>query len=394
MHDDQAVTVPTIGVAQRRARLGTRHGLAAGVAGPAGAAAAMVALHATDPATVFISALVRSPATDVAGIEAALYAERSLVRMLSMRRTVWVAPRDLAPVLQAACTLDVAAQQRRRLLEHLGVGTDIADPHSWLTAVESATVAAINERGEATASELVTDVPDLRTRITVPGQPASQNATSRVINVLSADGHMVRGRPLGSWTSTQYRWAPATALWPGGMPELDADTARAELARRWLARFGPAPATDLQWWAGWTVARTKAALAAVGAVPVDLDGTPGFVLPDDLDDVAEPAPWVALLPALDPTPMGWQRRDWYLGEHKAALFDRSGNVGPTVWADGRIVGGWAHRADGAIAVRLLDDVGADASAAIEAAAQRLAERISSARVIPRFRTPLERELAG
>jgi hypothetical protein len=106
------------------------------------------------------------------------------------------------------------------------------------------------------------------------------------------------------------------------------------------------------------------------------------------------APWVALLPALDPTVMGWSGRDWYLGEHGPTLFDRNGNAGPTVWWDGRVVGGWASRADGEIAVRLLEDVGAEGAAAVEAAAGGLARWLGGVRVTPRFRTPLERELSA
>ena len=87
-------------------------------------------------------------------------------------------------------------------------------------------------------------------------------------------------------------------------------------------------------------------------------------------------------------------RSWYVGEHASALFDRSGNIGPTAWWDGRIIGGWAHRKDGEIAVRLLEDIGAGASAAIAAEAQRLREWIGPVRITPRFRTPLERALAG
>ena len=116
-----------------------------------------------------------------------------------------------------------------------------------------------------------------------------------------------------------------------------------------------------------------------------------------LDDAPVVEPWAALLPALDPTAMGWRERGWFLGDHGTALFDRSGNIGPTVWWDGRIVGGWAHRKDGEIAVRLLEDAGSEASAAIAAEAQRLREWIGldpKVRVTPRFRTPLERELAG
>lgn len=53
--------------------------------------------------------------------------------------------------------------------------------------------------------------------------------------------------------------------------------------------------------------------------------------------------------------------------------------------------GWADR-DGEVAVRLLEDIGADAVAAVEAEAADLATWLGPARVTPRFRTPLEREL--
>jgi len=136
------------------------------------------------------------------------------------------------------------------------------------------------------------------------------------------------------------------------------------------------------------------ALAAIGPAEVDLDGVTGLVLPGDLEPVAEPEPWVALLPALDPTPMGWSQRSWYLGTHAPVLFDRSGNVGPTVWSDGRVVGGWAQRADGEVVYRLLEDVGSQTAAAVEATAARLGKWIGNIRVTPRFRTPLERELTA
>jgi hypothetical protein len=175
---------------------------------------------------------------------------------------------------------------------------------------------------------------------------------------------------------------------------LPPEAARAELARRWLAAFGPAPIADLKWWTGWTAAHVKAALAAIRPAEVDLDGATGLVLPDDLEPVAKPEPYVALLPALDPTPMGWSQRSWYLGSHAPMLFDRSGNVGPTVWSDGRIVGAWAQRADGEIVYRLLEDVGRETAAEVAATAARLGKWIGNVRITPRFRTPLERELTA
>jgi hypothetical protein len=92
--------------------------------------------------------------------------------------------------------------------------------------------------------------------------------------------------------------------------------------------------------------------------------------------------------------MGWYQRDWYLGDHRTALYDRNGNAGPTVWWDGRIVGGWAQRPDGEVVVRFLEDCGAAAHRAAGEEADVLRTWLGDVRVIPRFRTPLERELSS
>ena len=65
-----------------------------------------------------------------------------------------------------------------------------------------------------------------------------------------------------------------------------------------------------------------------------------------------------------------------------------------MWWEGRVVGGWAQRKDGEVVVRLLEDVGGEAAAAVAAEAARLQEWLGPVRVTPRFRTPLERELTS
>jgi hypothetical protein len=77
----------------------------------------------------------------------------------------------------------------------------------------------------------------------------------------------------------------------------------------------------------------------------------------------------------------------------AALFDRNGNIGPTAWADGRIVGSWVQRGNGDVVFELLEDVGKDTRTALEAEAARLQSWLGDARVTPRFRTPLEHTLS-
>ncbi len=127
---------------------------------------------------------------------------------------------------------------------------------------------------------------------------------------------------------------------------------------------------------------------------VDLEGATGFVLADDLEPTQRLDPSAALLPTLDPTTMGWKERDWYLGPHAALLFDRNGNAGPTVWWDGRVVGGWSQRRDGEIVFRLLEDVGREAVQAVEAEVARVTSWLGDARFSPGFLPPFQRALAS
>jgi hypothetical protein len=392
-----------IGVDERRARLARRHRLGAGcqAGDPVEAAASMVALHATDPATVHLSVAARVPGSDVADTERALYDDRSLIRMLGMRRTVFVVPTPFAPVVQAACTDDIAIKQRKLLVKHLneaGVAEDAEACGRWLAAVEESTATALALRGSATAQELSADEPRLRTRLSMAAgktYAAQPYVTSRVLFQLSAEGRIVRGRPLGTWLSGQHQWSPAADWLPGGLGERPmAEEARVMLARAWLASFGPGTAADLQWWAGWTGGQTKKALTAVEAVAVDLDGQVGYVLPGDEAPDVPVDPWVAFLPGLDPTPMGWMARDWFLGPHTSRLFDNPGNVGPTIWADGRIIGGWGQPESGEVRYELLEDVGRDTAALVETEAARWTNWLAGVRVTPRFRSPLEKQLSN
>ena len=396
----------SVSVAQRRARLVERHRLTRAADSVVGAVDAMIALHGTDPTAVYLSAWARTGCA-AEQVDEAIYSERSLVRMLGMRRTMFVVPAALVPVVQAGCTDDVARRLRRQLEKDLangGVGD--GDPGGWLRDVGLGVLEVLHTRGGgASGAQLSAGEPRLRTQLSYApdksyGGPA--NITSRVLTLLGAEGQLVRGHRRGGWSSGQFEWF-AASMWLGGAADAgdagDADgggpdgaAARVELARRWLRAFGPAPAADLQWWGGWTGGQTKAALAALPTAEVELDGQPGVALADDLSFPATIPAVAALLPGLDPTPMGWQARDWFLGPHRAMLFDRTGNIGPTVWWEGRVVGGWAQRASGEIVVRLLEDIGADGAAAVCGQAARLESWLGANRVTPRFRTPLEREL--
>jgi hypothetical protein len=354
-------------------------------------------LHATDPATVYLSVLTRCSGLTPDDVSAELYDERVLVRMMGMRRTLFVVPLDLAPVVHHAASLDVAATMRKRLLTTLATGpTDPplpADLTGWLEEAERSVEAFVAAEGPVSGAAVGAAVPAVRVALlprSTKKYDVRRTVTTNVLSMMGAEGRLVRGRPLGAWTSRQHTWEAVTAWWPDGIPPLDRDQARAALVECYLRTFGPATEADVAWWTGWPLGVTRRALAALDTA--DLDG--GLVMADDTGPVAVPPPRAALLPALDPTPMGWKERDWFLPEDRAGLYDPYGNIGPTVWWGGAVIGAWAVRKDGSVATRLLVDRGREAAVAVEAAAERLGERLGGVVVVPSFRTPLERELGG
>jgi Winged helix DNA-binding domain len=386
-----------IDAAERRARLTIRHRLtpATRIDDVVTIANDLVGLHSTDPVTVHLSAAARMRTPTLPAVEEALYADRTLVRHHAMRRTLWVFGRELAHAAHQASTVTLLARQRTLLLDAIAAAGLGPDPGRWVAAASEEILAVLADKGPLSARELGTLVPHLAVPITIgtARQSATQAAHTRVLLVLGFEGQVLRARPTGTWINGQYRWAAAHTWLPAFTEPLDPRAAAATIAHAWLRAFGPGTRADLQWWAGWTVATTMRALADVGAVEVELDEDTGYVLPDDIEQVAPAEPSVALLPGLDPSTMGWKRRDFHLDPaHVSTLFDRNGNGGPTVWADGRIIGGWAQRADGTIAVRSLEDVGAERRAAIDEAAHRLEKLLGDVRFTTRFPAPLQAEL--
>jgi hypothetical protein len=385
--------VRRIEVAERRARVAVRHRLAPGhrSGDVVEAAASTVCLHGTDPATVYLSAWARTEGMTVADLERALYVDRSLVKHLAMRRTLFVFPREVLAFAQAGASERVAESERRRLVRDVEKAGLHRDGVRWLSEASEQVLAVLSDAREATSSELRDEIPLLEGSITygegkkwggqVPVGP-------RVLTTLSAAGKIVRASNDGGWTTSRPRWA-AMSRWLGeDIPPLSEAEGVAGMVAQWLRSFGPGTLADIKWWLGSTVRAVRTALAGLDAVEVELGGQTGYLLSDDLEPTGPVEPWAALLPSLDPTTMGWFERDWYLGPYKAELFDTSGNAGPSVWWEGRIVGGWRQGERGEVVVQLLEDIGADGVRAVEREAERLTEWLAGTRVLPRFPSPL------
>ncbi|TWG94863.1 winged helix DNA-binding protein [Nocardioides sp. J9] len=380
----------------RRRRLAVRHGLVRRFDTIGQAARAMTALHATEAATVHLSLGARVDGVTVDDVDGALYDERSVVKQVALRRTLFAFPRELLPAAWGSAAARVARQQRTLVLKGLSAG-GAGDPEGWLAEVADEVLAVLADGTARTTAEVREAVPALA-RTVQRGTPGTRWAAEvpvapEVMTLLGAEGRVVRARNAGHWRLNKPAWTTAAA-WLGADPEpTDEATGYAELVRGWLRTFGPGTEDDVVWWLGATKTAVRRALADVDAVPVALeDGATGWVLPDDTapvtDEEAGVGPWAALLPTLDPTVMGWKARSFYLDAgHTPYLFDSNGNAGNTAWWDGRIVGCWLQDDAARVHVELREDVGRTGRRALDAEAERLTAWLDGVRITNVYASP-------
>jgi hypothetical protein len=320
----------------------------------------VVALHATSAITPYLSLRARMVAFQNAQLDAELYVARRLVKVLSMRQTVHVVPLGELATVTAATGERLKRNARRelgQLLRWLGASEPLEE-ETTLARLQSAVAEVITARGPSTAAELSEAIPELKQRLHyAPDKPYGGIVTlgSMLLPRLTPLGLLVRGRPRGSWRSSQYEyallrdWAPQSDLGP-----IPLDQAQAQLLLSYLKAFGPASLDDAAWWAGWSKGEAQRALSALGKQVVQLSihnlGA-GFWLPaSDLPELLSTLPLtggaVQLLPSLDGYIMGYRDRRRFLDpERYDRVFDRSGNALNSVWVDGRVIGIWRELKD-------------------------------------------------
>lgn len=381
--------------AERRARLARRHALGAPhrVGDVDDAVRAIVALHATEAATPFLSINARVDARSRDEMARSLYESRSIVKQLAMRRTVFVFPRDLlVPVLSAPASR-VAGQGKAALVKDLRQIGIAGDAEAWLDTASVAVMDVLAGGRERSAEELREGLAELSGKVSRyehKSYGAVQHIAPRVISWMGANGDVVRGRNASHWRVNRILWARMDEWIGGSLDRMDEAAAYAALVERYLRAFGPVTEIDLVWWFGATKSAMRQAIAALGAVEVRLErnGT-GWVLPDDVAPEPPVESWAAVLPALDPTALGWKQREFYLHpDFVPAIFDRTGNCGTTAWWNGEIVGAYVQDDAGRVELVIGRDPGPVGRSALESEAARLGLWLDGERVNAAYKSPI------
>nr|WP_246308968.1 winged helix DNA-binding domain-containing protein [Kineosphaera limosa] len=359
----------------------------------------MTALHATEASTVYLSLHARVAGVTVADIDDLLYEQRSLVKQLAMRRTLWAVPRDLLPALWGSASARVAEVEFRRLVKEVEKNEIARDGTTWLTTALDAVEGHLSGReamGTRQIREQVAAVAGSVVRSPGKAYGGIGAIAPNVLTLLGAQGRAMRARNAGHWRSSRPLWG-TTLDWLGEpmLSPLPARAGYARLVTDWLATFGPGTEADLVWWLGATKAAVRQALADVDAQPVLLeDGSGAWLAADDLQPEPPAEPWAALLPTLDPTTMGWRGRDFYLHpEHTRLLFDSVGNGGTSAWLDGRMVGAWIQDESGRVQIVPVAPLAAADRARLQEEATRLTDFLDGTIITNVYKSQLMRGVA-
>ena len=282
-----------------------------------------------------LSLWTRRRATTRDDIRNALWQRRDLVKTSAMRMTLHVIPAsDLA--LYVAALKQNQSAILARIFERLRVKPAEVD------AVMTLMVDALAD-GPKTQQELVA-VASAGAR---PGILKWLNKAWSAVRPAVVEGQIVYGPPKGA-EATFVR----VDRWLAAQPDIDRETARAELMRRFLAAFGPATPNDFARWTGIRIGEAKQAVEALaGEVEkVSVDGAPGWALARDLDEIAGSrldARAVRLLPAFDTFLLAHATKEHLVEPRfRPRVYRPQGWLSPVVLVGGRIAAVWFSKARG------------------------------------------------
>ena len=311
---------------EARALALTRHALANPGTSVVDISTALVGLHATNPVTPYLSLRSRLSGFDRNDLDDTMWSSWAMARVRAMRNTMFILPLELVEIAWAATAHLTDAWAARWLRD---AGLTPRQFHRYAGLIENELV------GDALTVRQIRTRLGLGREIDVPG----------IVGRMCDLGILVGGASPRSWRSpvrAYHRWQDV--LPRVHLDRYEEDEAITELVRRYIATYGPVTLTDISWWTGFTMERTRMATTALAPelTTVAVDGWPGpLVQLGEHPIVDESDRHISVLPVLDPYVQGYKDRGRFLHEGRHPyVYDGGGNATATILIDGFIVGVW------------------------------------------------------
>jgi hypothetical protein len=302
---------------------------------PAEVVQAVCGLQAQVLAAAELGVGVRSSGLTLAEVEQARLQERSIIWTWGMRGTLHLlAASDLGWLLPLLGPVFLRGDRARS--NYLGLDEETAERGVRLL------VDLLASQGPLTRQEIAL-------WLAAQGVPTEGQASIHLIARAANQGFVCHG--------PERAGEPSYVLlddWcKDSRDALPPEDALDELARRYLAAYGPAGAADLAAWSGLSLRELRSALGRIAGelVEVDMGGRTGWLPKAHLDWLDElssmeksPAPLVRLLPRFDSYLLGYASRESILDPQYAVRINTGGGmIAATLLVDGRIQGTWSTK---------------------------------------------------
>lgn len=343
-------------------------------------ASRLCGLHAQLMSSAELTVWARVEGIDRPAVQRALWHERTLVKTWAMRGTLHLLPSAELPLWHAV----------------LGASRRYVRPAAWkkyfgisMRQLEQLThaIGKALEGRLLTREELAVEAARLAGMKSFAGKIA-ESSWGMVLKPAAFSGLLC----FGPSQSQRVRFTrPDTWLASAGISrvKMNAPTATAEVARRFLAAYGPATVRDLgRWWNGGGVVMARQWIAALGeaAASVEVDGEQAWMLESDLRELRElpPAKSVRLLPAFDQLTVAascYVERLLPRGIPRSRVFRPQGWISQVLLVDGQIRGVWKHETKGsriAVTIEPFIELPPRVRRAAGAEAERLGEFLGGA----------------
>lgn len=309
----------------------------------------------TPPGAAALSLHARMTGVGAATLRRALFDQRSIVKVWSVRQAPYVVPAEDLAVF----TLGLLPEDESSTLAFIqGAARHLVE--LGLTAVETADLTAdalleVLDGRDLTKDDLGAELAERVGRL-VTGRQAARwdepdqygrygvTVTRFALGIAALRGLVVFGAPREDGKDTLVR----TDRWLGAVPTGDRAELRAELLRRYLRCYGPSTPRHFAEWGGISLdqARSTWALLAGQTAPIRFAGSSAEMLAEDVDELvsAEMPGGARLLPAHDPYLQARDRATMVADARRQRLLWRSAGSPGALIFEGRVAGTWSpHR---------------------------------------------------
>lgn len=286
-------------------------------------------LHSTELKTSYLSLFARTKNFQKNDLEKELYINKTLARIRGMRRTLFIETLDLIPIIYAA----MFSLIERSFEKYMDFHKISVEEYQELSQI----IMEVISGKELSASEIREEL-------------NSESNIPAIIQVMCNRGLLIRGRPIKDWKDRRNKYARFKDYFPNlELNQLKEKKAIQFLVEKYVKAYGPVTELDISWWTGLTKTQIKSALKCIESqlkrVKISSIKKDYIMAKEDIISIADNPisgeSSLALLPGLDPYPMGYKDRERYIGtKNYNKIFDRSGNITSTIFLEGVAIGVW------------------------------------------------------